>query len=379
MSAKLKPLSEQVMVITGASSGIGLGTARAAAKSGASVVLVARNEDALREIEQEIISAGGEAMYVVADVSFRSDLEQVARAAVNRFGRIDAWVNNAGLSIWGKLEEVSEEDHRRLFDVNFWGVVNGSLVAAPYLKRQGGALINLGSEVSDVAVPIQGMYAASKHAVKGFTDALRIELEEEGAPISVTLVKPAAINTPFTQHAKNYTGNAPKLPPPVYDPSEVAKAILHAATHPTRDIFVGGAGKMVSTLNKFVPRLVDWINEKVIIKEHFQDKPAKRRKGALYQAGHDGRVRGDYPGHVRRRSMYTTAVRHPVAASLCLAAAGVAMAAAINAELHKNGSSLFKQVPRPVLRGSAWFPFDTVKNSAKLPRCRGRESFATGE
>jgi short-subunit dehydrogenase len=336
MAVKLKPLSEQVMVITGASSGIGLATARAAAAKGAQVVLVARNGDALDEIVHEIHAAGGEATHVVADVSFRDDLEKAAGKAFDRFGRIDTWVNNAGLSIWGRLEQVSEEDHRRLFDVNFWGVVNGSLVAAPYLKRNGGALINLGSEVSDAAVPIQGMYAASKHAVKGFTDALRMELEEEGAPISVTLVKPAAIDTPFPLHAKNYTDKEPKLPPPVYHPDEVARAILHAATHPTRDIFVGGGGKLVSTLNKFVPRLVDWLNEKVIVKEHFQDKPAKHRNGALYKAGEDGRVRGEYPGHVHKRSAYTTAVMHPVAASLCLVAAGAAMAAAITAELRKN-------------------------------------------
>src|SRR5690606_20442878 len=135
----------------------------------------------------------------------RAQLESVARAAIQRFGRIDTWVNDAGVSIYGRLDEVSEEDGRRLFDVNFWGVVNGSLVALPRLRENGGALINVGSEVSEAVVSLQGMYSASKHAVKGFTDALRVEVEEiDGAPISITLIQPTAVDTPFPQHARNY-------------------------------------------------------------------------------------------------------------------------------------------------------------------------------
>jgi len=329
MAVTLRPLSDQVMVITGASSGIGLATAQMTATKGVKLVLASRNKSALADAVHEIEADGGEAMYMVADVAFRDDLEAVARAAVRRFGRIDTWVNNAGLSIYGRLQEVSEEDHRRLFDVNFWGVVNGSLVAAAHLREHGGAIINLGSEVSDLAIPVQGMYAASKHAVKGFTDALRIELEEEGAPISVTLIKPAAIDTPFPQHAKNYMEREAKLPPPVYHPNEVARAILHAATRPTRDIFVGGAGKLFSVLNRFAPRIVDWVNERMMTKEHFRDEPARHKTGALHKHGEDGRVRGEHPGHVMQTSLYTRAVMHPVAASLMLAAAGAAMATAI--------------------------------------------------
>src|SRR5579871_141802 len=178
MAVSLKPLSEQVIVITGASSGIGLATALAAAEAGARVVLASRNGDALADVARRINSSGGRAVHVVADVANRADLERVAQTALSAFGRFDTWVNNAGVSIWGRLEEVHETDSRRLFDVNFWGVVHGSLVAVGYLKQRGGALVNLGSVASDSAIPIQGMYAASKHAVKGFTDALRMELEE---------------------------------------------------------------------------------------------------------------------------------------------------------------------------------------------------------
>jgi short-subunit dehydrogenase len=333
MSVSLRPLSEQVFVITGASSGIGLATAKAAAQRGAKVVLNSRNGEALDEIVQDITSSGGEATYVVGDVSFRGDMEKLARTAVDRFGRIDTWVNNAGLSIYGRLQDVTEEDHRRLFDINFWGVVNGSLAALPHLKRQGGALINVGSEVSDIALPVQAMYSVTKHAVKGFTDSLRMELMEEGAPVSVTLVKPASIDTPFTQHAKNYMGKAPTLPSPVYTPDVPANAILYAAEHPSRDVYAGGASKLFSMLNRVAPHLVDWVNAHFMSKQQLRDEPSSRKNGALYKAGKDGQTRGDASrDHLVRPSLYTNAMTHPIAASLMVAAAGAAMAAAISAE-----------------------------------------------
>jgi hypothetical protein len=166
---------------------------------------------------------------------------------MERFGRIDTWVNNAGVSIFGRNEDIPLEDMQRLFQTNYWGVVHGSLEAVKHMKtRGGGAIINLGSELSDRSIPLQGMYSASKHAVKAFTDSLRMELEKEGAPISVTLVKPAAIDTMFAVHAKNYMDKEPALPPPVYAPELVAKSILYAAQHPKRDVFVGGAAKALS-------------------------------------------------------------------------------------------------------------------------------------
>lgn len=132
-------------------------------------------------------------------------------------------------------------------------MVYGSLVALPHLKESGGTLINLGSVASDVAFPLQGMYSASKHAIKGFTDSLRIELKEEGAPVAVTLIKPAAIDTPFPANARNYTDREPKLPPPVYRTEEVAEAILHAAVHPRRDIYIGGGGRIMSAAQAVAP------------------------------------------------------------------------------------------------------------------------------
>ncbi|MGE5623098.1 MAG: SDR family NAD(P)-dependent oxidoreductase, partial [Bacillota bacterium] len=160
MKIRLKKLSEQVIVITGATSGIGLTTARRAAERGARVVLAARNEDALKQLTFELSKRGHEAVHVVADVGIEEDVRKIAQAAIQRFGGFDTWVNNAGISIFGRLEDVPLEDQRKLFQTNFWGVVHGSLVAVEHLKqRGGGAIINLGSEVSDRALPLQGAYS----------------------------------------------------------------------------------------------------------------------------------------------------------------------------------------------------------------------------
>ncbi len=226
MKIRLKRLEDQVMVITGASSGIGLVTARMASKRGARLVLAARSEGSLGELAREIEGRGGKAVAVVADVANRDDVRKVAQAAEDTFGGFDTWVNNAGVSIYGKTTDVPVEDMRRLFETNFWGVVNGSLEAVEHLRERGGALINLGSTLGDRTSVLQGPYSASKHAVKGFTDGLRMDLDLEKAPISVSLVKPGPIDTPYPLNAKNYLDRENKHPAPTYAPDLVAEAIL---------------------------------------------------------------------------------------------------------------------------------------------------------
>lgn len=284
---KLKPIDQQVIVITGASSGIGLATAEAAARQGASVVLAGRSEGTLREIAERLGGEGHQAIAVAADVGDRQQVARIAAAAIEKFGRIDTWVNNAGVSVYGRLEEVTEEDSRRLFDTNFWGVVNGSLEALPHLKRQGGALINVGSEVSEAVIPLQGMYSASKHAVKGFTDALRVELKEEEAPVSVTLIQPTAVDTPYPQHAKNYTDREAALPTPQIDPEKVAEAILDAATHSRRDVKVGLMAKINTMTMHLAPKVADAMAGKQMYRQNY-DQPPRDRSGSLYEASEKG-------------------------------------------------------------------------------------------
>jgi len=329
MTVRLKKLSDQVMVITGASSGIGLVTARLAAKRGVRVVLNARNEEALQHVTDEINAAGGEAIHVAGDVGDIDDVQNIAQAALRRFGGFDTWVNNAGVSIYGPVLEQSLEDQRRLFETNYWGVVHGSIVACAHLRTQGGALINVGSVLSDIAIPLQGTYCATKHAVKGYTDALRLELEEEGAPISVTLIKPSAIDTPYTHHAKNLMPVEPQNPPPVYAPDLVAEAILHCAEHPERDLYVGGGGKMLAEAGHHMPRVTDkWI-EATMFDFQKSDRPKPLgRTDSLYAPLSDGEERGGYPGHVAESSVYTKASVHPLIAGSLIAGFGLAVFAA---------------------------------------------------
>jgi short-subunit dehydrogenase len=307
MRITLKPLASQVIVITGATSGIGLTTARMAAKQGAKVVLAARDEDALDQLASEIKQAGGEALAFPVDVGVKKQVTALGNAAVQRFGRIDTWVNNAGISIYGKTEDVPLEDQERLFQTNFWGAVNGSMVALTLMKKDGGAIINLGSEVSDRAVPLQGMYSASKHAVKGFTDSLRMEVEKDGVPISVSLIRPAGIDTMFTNHARNYMEYEPELPAPLYAPELVAESILYAAQHVQRDIFVGGASRLVSLGANQTPRILDKFMDLMMFRQQKKSAQpsAPNRTDSLYKSngrelqqrmgGHDSTVHESSP------------------------------------------------------------------------------------
>ena len=328
MGIKLKKLEDQVIVITGASSGIGLTAAELAAESGARVVLSSRNEDDLRRAVEGIRTRGGRATFVVADVADPEAVEEIGRRAIREFGGFDTWVNNAGLGLYGRSEDIPLADKRRLFDVNFWGVVHGCRTAVPHLKRHGGALINIGSIVSDRASPLLGIYRASKQAVQGYTDALRMELEEEGAPISITLIKPSATNTPFIEHAGNYMEAEPEFPPPVYAPEVVARAILRCAVKPTREITVGGAGKVLTAMGAVAPRLTDLYMESTMFDQQKRDEPP-RSDDALYESQRDGSRRGPTERITLNRSAYTRAALSDVGRAIPAIAAGALLVVAL--------------------------------------------------
>jgi short-subunit dehydrogenase len=320
-----RKIKNQTLVITGASSGIGLATARLAAAQGARVLLTSRNEQDLKAAVSGITASGGRAVHIVADVADPQAVERVAVEAVQKFGGFDTWVNNAGVSVYGKLTEMPLEDKRRLFDVNFWGVVHGCRAAVPHLRRRGGTIINIGSIVSDRAIPLQGIYSASKHAVKGYTDALRMELEEERAPIAVTLVKPSAIDTPYPRHARNYMDREPALPPPLYAPEVAAAAILRCAERPVREVTVGGGGRAMTIVGALAPRVMDRYMERIMTRQQ-QAGPARRRGDSLYEPQTDGSISGGYSGRVMRSSAYTAMKLAPTRLIPLLAGAALGFA-----------------------------------------------------
>jgi len=329
MSPPFKPVARQVIVITGASSGIGLATAIAAARRGARVVLSSRDEADLRAGCEAIRAEGGVAAYQVADVADPAAVEALAEWTAHEYGGFDTWVNNAGVSVYGRIADVPTDDARRVFETNYWGTVHGSLAAIAHFRRRDprtrATLINVGSVLSETGYPLQGHYAASKHAVKGFTDSLRLELEQEGLPVQVTLVQPAAIDTPYPEHAANYLTTLPQHQPPVYAPEVVAAAILACAESAHRNLRVGGSAKAFTVMEKMAPALADRMKRGAFAAQHSDRPPADTSTLHAPRAG-DGRLYGEYPGHVRQTSLYTTAALHPMPTLLGAAAVGLGLA-----------------------------------------------------
>ncbi len=305
--SRMKPVAEQVMVLTGASSGIGLATAKMAAERGAKVVLCSRNEDELRAATEDIRQKGGEAVFVVGDVAIYEDLLRLKDEAIKKYGRIDTWINNAGTSLFGYLMDTSIEDERKLFETNFWGTRMGCQIAVESMRETGGTIINLGSEVSVAAQPLLGIYSASKHAVKAITDALRSELRDQNIPIEVCLIRPTAIDTPFAEHAKNNLDEGqPSLPSPLYSPDVCAEAILKSAENPQRDVYVGGPAKLSAIIDTFFPQVKDMVAEtRMKDLKKGTAVPHKEENEGLHHASAEESEHGANEGVKFQNSLYT--------------------------------------------------------------------------
>jgi len=327
-----RPIGQQVIVITGASSGIGLATAQVAARLGAKVALAARNARDLDRAVDEITRAGADAIAVPTDVTDPEQVEGLAEAAAERWGRIDTWVNNAAVSAYATFREQPLEDFRRLLEVNFMGQVHGARAALPHLERSDGALICVGSALSDRGVPLLGAYSSSKHSLKGWLDSLRTELDHEGSGVRVTLVKPSSINTPFFNKAKTQLGVMPRPIPPVYDVKLAVDAILRAAEGDVRDVYVGGAGKALAIAERVSPKLVDLHQLRNGLERQHTDWPkdADAPHNLYEPLEDDGGRTGDFVRGMHRHSVSQTVASHAVLASWTGAALLAAVAAALD-------------------------------------------------
>ncbi len=295
----LKPINQQVVVVVGCTSGIGLETARQFAEKGAILVLAGRGQEDLFSALNVVRDEGSDGIIVEADVTSYEDMKTVAQRAEDTYGRIDTWAHVAGAPLYTKVEDVDPEDFRRVLDVNLTGPMHGILAALPHLKREGrGALIIVSSVDARVPLPYQGPYVASKQGLQGLIDTLRIELKHDGYPISLTNIKPATISTPFFEKAKTNLGFEPGLMPPIYSAKSVADAIVYAAEHPIRTINVGGASSMFQISRRISPRMTDAMVRRVAFKGQETDIPKGPDAPNNLYAHVEGynRVEGKAPG-----------------------------------------------------------------------------------
>jgi short-subunit dehydrogenase len=319
------PLDEQVVVITGASQGIGRETALEMGRAGAAVVLAARNEEALTELALEIERIGGKAEAVPTDVAEYDQVERLGARAVERFGRIDTWVNDAAVSIYATVEELAPDEMERLVRVNLLGQMFGSKVAVHHMKpRRSGTIVNIGSALSERAIPLQSAYVATKHGVQGFSEALRLELQHEETGIDVVVILPSSINTPLFNFARSKLGVKPMPVPPVYEPRVVAQAICHAAQHGGREIVAGGWGKLLITAQRLSPSLLDryMVQGDRAVRQQETSDPDDRRDNLFEPSTGPGSTTGDFGEGSKAWSIYTSVFElHPNAKRVAVGAA----------------------------------------------------------
>jgi NAD(P)-dependent dehydrogenase (short-subunit alcohol dehydrogenase family) len=335
-----KPLSDQVVVVTGASSGLGRAIARGAGERGANVVVTARNEEALQSCVGEIERAGSEGLAVAADCAEQEQVERVVARAVERFGRIDTYVANAIVTVYSEAERLQPEELRRVIDVNFFGVVYGFWAALPHLRESRGTFLHVSSALAYRGIPLQAAYCASKAGLRAFLESARVEEQKAGTGVAISLVLPGAINTPQFDRDRQKIGYQPQPVPPIYQPEPFAEAVLHCMEHPIRELPISWGAQKLLWGQKLSPRAGDLMLRRMGWKSQHTGtpKPVDSPDNLFEPLSGDPGAHGRFDDRSRRSTAWTALRLALTSRKAALALAGLAAApAAAKAFASRNG------------------------------------------
>ena len=293
----MRTVAKKTVVVTGASAGVGRAIATRFGRAGAKVGLLARDSDALSEVKREIENLGGMAFVAAVDVSDAEAVFDAADKIAERLGPIDIWINDAMVTVFAPVWDITPAEFRRVTEVTYLGVVHGTMVALRHMRRGGrGTIIQIGSALAYRGIPLQSAYCGSKHAIRGFTNSLRTELIHAGSPIRITIMELPAVNTPQFDWARTHMKQRPRPVPPVVQPEVIAEATFRAALHPKREIWIGWSTIMVILGNMLLPEFLDRHLAKAAFEAQEANVPVSAdRKDNLMTPVHDlHRTRGNF-------------------------------------------------------------------------------------